>query len=44
MTLAHPHGQIWANQSVPNELSKETVSQEEYFKAHAREISELPSK
>jgi UDPglucose--hexose-1-phosphate uridylyltransferase len=31
----HPHGQIWANQSVPNELAKEVASQEEYFRAHS---------
>src|SRR5882762_7169739 len=31
----HPHGQIWANRSVPNELSKEVGSQGEYFRAHS---------
>src|SRR5947209_10097457 len=30
----HPHGQIWANQSIPNELAKEVASQNEYFRAH----------
>jgi UDPglucose--hexose-1-phosphate uridylyltransferase len=30
----HPHGQIWANQSIPNELTKELMSQIEYFNAH----------
>jgi UDPglucose--hexose-1-phosphate uridylyltransferase len=30
----HPHGQIWANQSIPNELAKELASQIEYFSAH----------
>jgi len=28
----HPHGQIWANQSVPTLLAKEVASQERYFK------------
>ncbi len=27
----HPHGQIWANESVPNELRKEGTAQEEYL-------------
>src|SRR5215204_574676 len=27
----HPHGQIWASESVPNEPHKEIVSQSEYF-------------
>jgi len=27
----HPHGQIWASESVPNETAKELVSQSEYF-------------
>ncbi|MEY4760146.1 MAG: hypothetical protein RLZZ200_2 [Pseudomonadota bacterium] len=27
---AHPHGQIWANGTVPRELAKEVASQEEY--------------
>ena len=30
----HPHGQIWANQTLPNELTKEVHSQGEYFRAH----------
>ena len=28
----HPHGQIWASESVPNESLKELAAQEEYFK------------
>jgi UDPglucose--hexose-1-phosphate uridylyltransferase len=31
----HPHGQIWANKSIPNELAKELTSQNEYFQAHS---------
>jgi UDPglucose--hexose-1-phosphate uridylyltransferase len=31
----HPHGQIWANQHLPNELSKEAASQKAYFQAHS---------
>ena len=27
----HPHCQIWANSSIPNEIAKETVSQKEYY-------------
>jgi UDPglucose--hexose-1-phosphate uridylyltransferase len=30
----HPHGQIWANQTVPNELAKEVAAFEEYRRAH----------
>jgi UDPglucose--hexose-1-phosphate uridylyltransferase len=30
----HPHGQIWANQTLPNELAKECALQGEYFRAH----------
>ncbi|HEX8688322.1 MAG TPA: galactose-1-phosphate uridylyltransferase, partial [Pyrinomonadaceae bacterium] len=29
----HPHGQIWATQTVPNEPVKELTAQGEYFKA-----------
>lgn len=32
----HPHGQIWANQTVPDEQRHETVSQQEYRRAHGR--------
>ncbi|MBC7261034.1 MAG: galactose-1-phosphate uridylyltransferase, partial [Chloroflexi bacterium] len=28
----HPHGQIWANESLPNEVFKENVAQEDYFR------------
>jgi UDPglucose--hexose-1-phosphate uridylyltransferase len=32
----HPHGQIWANQTIPNEPRKEQEAQKEYFeKNHA---------
>lgn len=27
----HPHGQIWAQSSVPNEIFKKTIKQQEYF-------------
>lgn len=30
----HPHCQIWANHSVPNEPGKESIAQDEYHKAH----------
>ena len=32
----HPHGQIWANQRVPNEPAKETLRQQEYLAATGR--------
>ena len=30
----HPHCQIWANESLPNEIAKETQAQEEYYESH----------
>lgn len=27
----HPHGQIWASESIPNETAKELISQRKYF-------------
>lgn len=30
----HPHGQIWAGESIPNELLKEQNNQTEYLKKH----------
>jgi len=30
----HPHGQIWANQTLPNELAKELAAFREYHRAH----------
>jgi UDPglucose--hexose-1-phosphate uridylyltransferase len=30
----HPHGQIWANESVPDELAHEVATQREYFQKH----------
>ncbi len=30
----HPHGQIWVSNFVPNEILKEDVQQEKYFKQH----------
>jgi UDPglucose--hexose-1-phosphate uridylyltransferase len=30
----HPHGQIWANQSLPNELTKELAAFSEYRQSH----------
>ena len=30
----HPHGQIWAGSSVPNEPAKEKISQQQYFNSH----------
>jgi len=30
----HPHCQIWANQSLPNEATKESLAQTEYYAGH----------
>ena len=32
----HPHGQVWATESLPNEAHKEDASQLEFFEAHQR--------
>jgi UDPglucose--hexose-1-phosphate uridylyltransferase len=34
----HPHGQIWANENVPDELARETASQEIYFAKHGSSL------
>jgi UDPglucose--hexose-1-phosphate uridylyltransferase len=34
----HPHGQIWATSSVPNELAIETARQADYFAQHGRTL------
>jgi UDPglucose--hexose-1-phosphate uridylyltransferase len=34
----HPHGQIWASSSIPNELQKETFEQKKYFDIHSRSL------
>ena len=31
----HPHGQIWANETIPNELEKELRSQTQHYSAHS---------
>jgi UDPglucose--hexose-1-phosphate uridylyltransferase len=36
----HPHGQIWANESVPDELAREVVSQRAYFQKHNASLLE----
>jgi UDPglucose--hexose-1-phosphate uridylyltransferase len=36
----HPHGQIWANTSVADGLSREVASQEAYFEKHGRTLLE----
>src|ERR1700722_795314 len=36
----HPHGQIWANESVPNELSKEVAVFGDYRRSHAKTLLE----
>ncbi|HMD74965.1 MAG TPA: UDP-glucose--hexose-1-phosphate uridylyltransferase [Steroidobacteraceae bacterium] len=30
----HPHGQIWGNQTIPNEMAKETLTQRRYLRDH----------
>jgi UDPglucose--hexose-1-phosphate uridylyltransferase len=34
----HPHGQIWANETLPNELAKELHSFEAYHRAHSSSL------
>lgn len=34
----HPHGQIWAQQSVPSSLVKEGLRQQDYYKKHGRTL------
>ncbi len=31
----HPHGQIWANQTLPNESAQELAALQEYYRSHA---------
>jgi len=31
---AHPHGQIWANETIPDDLARESASFEEHFQKH----------
>jgi len=34
----HPHGQIWAQESIPNEIIKECTAQKEYFLKNGRTL------
>jgi len=34
----HPHGQIWAQNSVPVEVEKETIQQQKYFEQHGESL------
>ncbi len=34
----HPHGQIWAQSSIPSEVLKKTQKQQEYWKQHQRSL------
>ena len=34
----HPHGQIWSSSSVPLEVSKESATQEAYFREHGKSL------
>jgi UDPglucose--hexose-1-phosphate uridylyltransferase len=34
----HPHGQIWANETLPNELAKELRSFRDYHQSHSRSL------
>lgn len=34
----HPHGQIWSSSSIPLELYKETVQQQQYFQQHNKSL------
>jgi UDPglucose--hexose-1-phosphate uridylyltransferase len=35
---SHPHGQIWFQNSIPDEPAKEDIKQETYFKKHKRSL------
>lgn len=34
----HPHGQIWASDFLPNEVSREDANQRRYYQAHGRSL------
>lgn len=34
----HPHGQVWANDFIPNEVAKAETSQKTYFEEHASSL------
>ena len=34
----HPHGQIWAQQSIPTEVVKKTKTQKDYFAKHGKSL------
>ncbi|SNR76713.1 UDP-glucose--hexose-1-phosphate uridylyltransferase [Lutibacter flavus] len=36
----HPHGQIWAQKSIPNEVLKKTTKQQEYFIENGKSLLE----
>jgi UDPglucose--hexose-1-phosphate uridylyltransferase len=36
----HPHGQIWANESVPDGLAREVAAQKNYFQKHKSSLLE----
>lgn len=36
----HPHGQIWAQSSVPNEIARKTRTQQAYYVKHKRSLLE----
>jgi UDPglucose--hexose-1-phosphate uridylyltransferase len=36
----HPHGQIWANETIPDELAREVATQRDYFQKHRSSLLE----
>jgi UDPglucose--hexose-1-phosphate uridylyltransferase len=34
----HPHGQLWANENLPDEIAVEAAAQDEFFDAHAESL------
>jgi UDPglucose--hexose-1-phosphate uridylyltransferase len=36
----HPHGQIWVNENVPDELAREVATQQRYFQKHHSSLLE----
>lgn len=37
-SMPHPHGQLWASQSIPDEIIKKCNSQADYFQKHGRPL------
>ena len=38
----HPHGQIWSQSTLPNEVEKKDIQQRIYFASHQKSLLEKP--